>query len=155
MKCWWCCIFVYSESNPFFTVDALSLISSHTTDASLITTGLSTCLLRTIQQNTSLTQTPGAGLIHPSPCGKVPLIASCAQGLYFHTSIMETLECSTANAQQVWPWWFVMLSDEGRSRWPTASEGVPLWQNSGIWIDVHYFSHYWEHIIVIFQCIST
>lgn len=40
----------------------------------------------------------GAGLIHPSPCGKVPLTASCAQGLYFHTSIMETPECSTANA---------------------------------------------------------
>ncbi len=60
--------------------------------------------------------THGAGLIHPSPCGKVPLTASCAQGLYFHTSIMVTLECSTANAQQVGPWRYVMLSDTGRSR---------------------------------------
>ncbi len=125
MKCWWCHIFIYSERALFFTEAplslslslSLSLISSHTTAVSLNTTGLSTCLLRTIQQNTRLTHTHSAGLIHLSPCGKVPLTASCAQGLYFHTSIMETLECSTANAQQVGLWRYVMVSDAGRSRW--------------------------------------
>lgn len=108
MKCWWCSIRIYSESILFFAVVALSLISSHTTAVSLITTGLSTCLLRAIQQNTRFTHT------HPTKQSRLSVAqvwtirthvvkfhsqpASCALGPYFHISIMETLECSTANA---------------------------------------------------------